>query len=236
MTPPARSHPPGKQLAFDLPIPPRMGVEDFLVGPTNEEAFETILRWPQWPDPVLRLEGPQGSGKTHLASIWATKAHAWIVPASEVTAERAPDLVAAGALVIEDVDRVLADEAGLFHLLNLARERRAGVLLTARLPLDSWKVRVPDLLSRLRLAPRVGLAQPDDSLLRILLVKRFVDRQIVVDASVVNYLAGRIERSFAALDAAVTELDRIALGNGRRVTRALAGEYIRSLETDANLF
>ena len=236
MKPPVRPQPPGRQLAFDLPIPPRMGVEDFLVGPTNEDAFETILLWPDWPDPVLRLEGPQGSGKTHLASIWATQAHAWIVPASDVTAERAPDLLAAGAIVVEDVDRSLADEAGLFHLLNLARERKTGVLLTARLPLDAWTVRTPDLVSRLRLAPRVWLAQPDDGLLRILLVKRFVDRQIVVDASVVNYLSSRIERSFAALDAAVLELDRIALGNGRRITRALAGEYVRSLETEAKLF
>lgn len=230
-TPPA-----GRQLAFELPIPPRMGVEDFLVGPTNEDAFETILRWPDWPDSVLRLEGPEGAGKTHLASIWATRAHGWLVPCSEVTTERAPDLLAAGAIVIEDVDRLLADEAGLFHLLNLARERRTGVLLTARAPLDAWQVSTPDLRSRLRLAPRVGLAQPDDTLLRILLVKRFLDRQIVVDASVVNYLADRIERSFAAIDAAVVHLDRLALGNGRRITRALAGEYVRSLETDAKLF
>lgn len=236
MKPPVRSRPPGQQLAFELPIPPRMGAEDFLVGPTNEEAFETILRWPDWPDPVLRLEGPEGSGKTHLAMIWATRAHAWIVPGSDVTAERAADLLAAGALVIEDVDRSLEDEAGLFHLLNLAREQRAGVLITARTPLDAWTVRTPDLRSRLRLAPRICLAQPDDSLLRILLVKRFIDRQIIVDASVVNFLASRIERSFAALDAAVLALDRMALGNNRRITRALAGEYIRSQETEAKLF
>lgn len=213
-----------------------MGAEDFLVGPTNEEAFERILRWPDWPDPVLRLEGPEGSGKTHLAAIWATRGHAWVVSAADIEAGRAPDMLAAGAIVIEDADRTLRDEAGLFHLLNLARERRAGVLLTSRKSLDTWGLATPDLVSRLRLAPRIGLAQPDDDLLRILFVKRFVDRQLVVDASVIRYLADRIERSFSAVDQAVLDLDRIALGNGRRITRALAADYIRARETEAKLF
>ena len=35
-------------------------------------------------------------------------------------------------LVVEDVDRAAYDEKALFHLLNLAREKRLFVLLSAR--------------------------------------------------------------------------------------------------------
>ena len=94
--------------------------EDFLVSPSNEQAYGLIESWPEWPDTILLLIGPRGSGKSHLASIWATNAHAWTVDASEITRDKVPHLVSNGALAIEDMDRGARDEAALFHLLNLA--------------------------------------------------------------------------------------------------------------------
>ncbi len=223
---------PPKQLAFDLPLDPRYGREDFLVSPSNERAYALVERWPDWPDTVLRLEGPPGSGKSHLASIWATDARGWTVDARAVTAERVPHLVSAGALVVEDADRGIADEAALFHLLNLARERRAFVLVTASSPPDAWGLRTPDLLSRLRLAPSVALDAPDDALLKAVLVKLFVDRQLVVDTTVVDSLALRIERSLARAAEIVGALDKEALSRGRRITRAMAGELVARLSPD----
>ena len=215
-----------KQLAFDLPLDPRYGREDFLVSPSNERAYGLIERWPYWPDTMLVLTGPPGSGKSHLASIWATGAHAWTVPASEVSGEAIPHLVSNGALVLEDVDRSARDEPALFHLLNHARERRAFVLATASGPAESWGLGTPDLLSRLRLAPSVALEAPDDALLKAVLVKLFIDRQLVVDTSVVEYLALRIERSLARAAEAVAALDREALSRGRRITRPMAAGLV----------
>jgi chromosomal replication initiation ATPase DnaA len=215
-----------KQLTFDLSLDPRFGREDFLVSPSNERAYALIERWPDWPDPVLVLVGPKGSGKSHLAAIWAGSAHAWTVDAFEVSGSRVPHLVSNGALVIEDADGSDRDEAALFHLLNLARERGACVLVTAAAPPDRWSLRTPDLLSRLRLAPSVSLDPPDDALLRAVLVKLFVDRQLVVDTTVVDYVALRIERSLARAAEVVAALDREALSRGRRITRPMAAEVL----------
>jgi chromosomal replication initiation ATPase DnaA len=215
-----------KQLAFDLPLDPRFGAEDFLVSPSNERAYGLVERWPDWPDTILRLTGPPGSGKSHLAAIWATRANAWTVDAADVVGGRVPHLVSQGALVIEDADRAERDEAALFHLLNLARERRCALLLTSAAPVERWELRTPDLLSRLRLAPSVVLDPPDDALLRSVLVKLFVDRQLVVDTSVVDYLALRIERSLARAREVVAALDREALSRGRRITRPMAAEVV----------
>ena len=77
-----------KQLAFDLPLDPRFGAEDFLVSPSNEQAYGQIESWPDWPDTILVLVGPRGSGKSHLASIWATNAHAWTIDATEITQDK----------------------------------------------------------------------------------------------------------------------------------------------------
>jgi chromosomal replication initiation ATPase DnaA len=214
---------PPKQLAFDLPLDPRYGREDFLVGPANEAAYALVEAWPDWPDTVLVLTGPPGSGKSHLASIWAGRAHAWTVPVSGVTGESVTHLVSNGALVIEDIDRAEGrDEAALFHLLNRARERKAPVLLTSARPVDALELRTADLRSRLRLAPGAEILSPDDALLRAVIVKLFVDRQLVVDLAVIDALALRIDRSLGRAREVVSELDRDALGRGRRITKLLA--------------
>jgi chromosomal replication initiation ATPase DnaA len=222
-----------KQLAFDLPLDPRFGAEDFLVSPSNEQAYGRIESWPDWPDTILVLVGPRGSGKSHLASIWATNARAWTIDASGITQDKVPHLVSNGALAIEDMDRGERDEAALFHLLNLAREKKASVLITSETQPDRWGLRTPDLLSRLRLAPSVSLEAPDDALLKAVLVKLFVDRQLVVDTSVVDYIALRIERSLAKASELVALLDKEALSRGRRVSRVIAAEILgAALETD----
>lgn len=213
---------PPRQLPLDLPLEPRFGREDFLVSPSNGQAYALIESWPDWPDRVLVLHGPPGSGKTHLAAIWAETAGARTIPAEQVCDDVVPDLLAEGALVIEDADRPHRDEAALFHLLNLARERQAYLLITAATPPAAWGLQVPDLLSRLRLAPSVALDPPDDTLLRAVLVKLFIDRQLVVDTTVVEYVALRIERSLARAAELVAALDREALSRGRRITRPMA--------------
>ncbi|MBM1173366.1 DnaA ATPase domain-containing protein [Microvirga arabica] len=224
-----------KQLAFDLPLDPRFGAEDFLVSPSNEQAYGLIESWPDWPDTILLLVGPRGSGKSHLASIWATNAHAWTVDAAAITHDKVPHLVSNGALAIEDMDEAERDEPALFHLLNLAREKKASLLITCETPPDRWGLKTPDLLSRLRLAPSTTLDAPDDALLKAVLVKLFVDRQLVVDTSVVDYIALRIERSLAKASEIVALLDREALSRGRRVSRAIAAEILGAAqETDEN--
>ena len=119
------------------------------------------------------------------------------------------------------------DERALFHVLNLAREQDAFVLLTARMPPAHWRVAIRDLESRLNALPIVGLTPPDDALLRAVLVKLFADRQIAVEQTLISYVATRIERSFAAARTVVGRLDVEAMRRKRALTRALAAEILR---------
>jgi chromosomal replication initiation ATPase DnaA len=81
----------------------------------------------------------------------------------------------------------------------------------------------------MRLAPSATIEPPDDGLLRAVLVKLFIDRQLVVDTAVIDALVLRMERSFAAARAVVDRLDRLALERGRRVTRPLVQEALAEL-------
>jgi chromosomal replication initiation ATPase DnaA len=216
-----------RQLAFALPHAESLTRDNFLEGPANATALGLIESWPEWPARTMLLVGPEGSGKSHLAAVWAEQAGARSTAAHALSAATVPAALATGALVVEDLKAGDFDERALFHLLNLAREEQAYLLITARTPPSSIEVELRDLRSRLRALPVVSLAEPDDLLFRALIVKFCADRQLAVDESVVGYLATRIERSYAAARHAVDQLDREALRLGRPATRALAAELWR---------
>jgi chromosomal replication initiation ATPase DnaA len=215
-----------RQLAFALPHAESLTRDNFLEGPANAAGLALIDSWPDWPNRAMLLVGPKGSGKSHLAAIWAEQSGARSTSAHALTPAEVPGALATGALVIEDLKSSDIDERALFHLLNLAREDSAFVLMTARVP--PTEVELRDLRSRLRAVPTVQLLPPDDHLFRALIVKFCADRQLTVDETVVSYLTTRLERSYAAVRQAVELLDTEALRLGRPVTRALAAELLRN--------
>ena len=215
-----------RQLTLDWPHPTSFAPEDFLAAPSNREALAAIERWPDWAGPMLLLVGPEGSGKSHLGALWAAKAGATRIEAARLSDADVAAAAASPAIVIEDVDEVGDEEARLFHIVNAALQGPRFALLTARAAPDAWGLRTPDLLSRLRLAPLVRIGAPDLALVRAVLMKLFADRQLVVEPKVIAYIALRIERSLAAARAVVAALDREALAQGRRVTRAMAAELL----------
>jgi chromosomal replication initiation ATPase DnaA len=215
-----------RQLALALEHAESFAREDFLAGPCNEGALDLIERWPDWPADAIALAGPEGSGKTHLATMWAAASGARVISARTLGEAKLPAALATGALVVEDGAATL-DERAMFHLINLAREEKAYLLFTARSVPSAWPVGLADLVSRLRALPVVTLQAPDDAMLRAVIVKLAADRQLVLDESVVRYLSTHIERSFAAARAAVVALDQEALRQGRPPSRALAAEMFR---------
>ena len=223
-----------QQLPLDLSHDVAMGREDFLEGPANEKALALIDQWPDWPSLWVLLAGPVGAGKSHLARIWQERSGACLISV-EVLSEHDPtELVRSGALVVEDADSQGRDDVALFHLLNAAKEAEASILMTARNWPDSWGVALPDLASRLRLTTPVELYEPDDLLLRMVLIKLFADRQLVVEPSVVDFIVLRMERSIASAQQIVGLLDQQALAHKRAITSRLAGEVLKSIERGDN--
>ncbi len=216
-----------RQLAFALPHAESLTRDNFLEGPANAAGIALVDAWPEWPNRIMLLAGPEGSGKSHLAAIWAEQTGARSTAAHALDPASVPGALATGALVVEDLKSADFDERALFHLINLAREDEAFVLITARVPPAALEIELRDLRSRLRAVPVVSLLTPDDHLFRALIVKFCADRQLAVDEAVVSYIATRIERSYAAVRQTVELLDSEALRLGRPVTRALAAELLR---------
>lgn len=218
-------------LPLDHPRRPGLSRDDFMVAPCNAVALAMLDGWRGWPRGKLVLTGPAGSGKTHLAHIWAEMAGARIIAAVDLADADIPAL-ATGPLVVEDVDDLASAEGeeALFHLHNLMRAEGHPLLLTGGRAVAGWPLRLPDLRSRLQQAQSAVLEAPDDALLTMLLVKLFADRQLQVPRQVIDYLTRRMDRSFDGARRVVAALDDASLAERRAITVRLAGEVLDKLD------
>ncbi len=194
----------------------------------NRQAVALIDLWPDWPASVVVLAGPPGSGKSHLASVWAERSDAVALDASDI-GQWMESAELSRPVLIDDAD-VGLDEHGLFHLINAARAAGTHVLLTSRTFASSWPVTLPDLASRLKAAATVEILEPDDHLLAAVITKLFADRQVEVEPHVVQFLVRRMERSLSAAIGLVERLDETALEQKTRITRPFAAQVMNALE------
>jgi chromosomal replication initiation ATPase DnaA len=217
------------QLVLNLPHRETWDEADFFITSRNEHALRLVNAWPDWQSPVSIVFGPPQSGKTYLAKIWQRRSKAHFLEASALGAHvwAAPYL----PLIVEDIDSGAFAETALFHHLNLAREHGSFILLTARTPPGQWDLSLPDLRSRIRSYPAVEIQQPDEEHLAALLLKHFSDRQIEITQEVISYLVARMERSMAAAQRLTAHIDKIALSEHRKITRAFAAKVFKELNT-----
>ena len=213
-----------QQLSFDLPAKTALGRDDFFVAPSNAMAVALLDPAFHWPSGKLVLTGPAGSGKTHLAHVWASQSGARILSASDLDEDQVPKL-AQGPVVVEDVPAVagnIAAQNALFHLHNLVLANGHALMLTGRAAPNLWQLTLPDLQSRVQAATHAELQAPDDALLAVVLAKLFNDRQVTPKADVIPYLVAHMDRSFAAAAMIVDQLDNLSLSEGRTLSRPLA--------------
>jgi chromosomal replication initiation ATPase DnaA len=215
-----------QQLLLDLPHRPALGRDDFLVTESNRAAVSLIDEWPHWPSHAAILVGPKGSGKSHLSNVWQQASQAAALPLAELQTPAVAALMASNALVLEDATPSHFDQTALFHALNQARQQKGYLLITSELEPKAWNVSLPDLASRLGALALVNILPPDDTLLRGVLVKLFVDRQINVDEAVISFILARMPRSLEAAQKLVAEVDRLALTAKAEITRPFVAKIM----------
>lgn len=209
------------QLVLPLPRhPPRYDRDAFLIAPTNETAWRAAQAWLASTEPSLIICGPPGCGKTHLATILANGSGRFLDWRDAAAGD--------GDLAI--FDHLPADNPKRF-LAALEERANGGVrtVLVGRGHPGEWAGGLKDLRTRLEAIPRASLDQPDEPLLRAVMVKAFGDRQIAVDAAVIEYAAPRLPRKFAAALAFVARADEEAARRKKKITVALAKEIVANL-------
>lgn len=184
-------------LPFDWPAPEKS--DAFIVTAANRLAVDGLDRSASWPVKAAILTGPRKSGRSLLGRIFAAKT---------------------GGTLIDDAEQ--HREADIFHRWNKAQEERRPLLVIAMSPPPIWKIKLPDLASRLTATPIFTLGEPDDVLAAMLLEKLLAQRGLQVLPEVVNYIIQRIDRSYLAIMRVLDALDTAALSQHRAITTKLA--------------
>ena len=221
------------QLPLDLQFISAADRDDFIIGECNRLATAWIDRWPDWPGQyrILNLVGAPASGKSHLAAIWSAR-----TGSVTLTGIAGGDAIAEGRnFVLDDVSGGNGwDEEALFHLVNRTANDDGSLLLLSRTPASRMKWRLPDLASRLRTVTVAKLEPPDDAILRQLLEKYFVARQLAISLPVLDYMVSRMERSFQAVQTIAAAMDRRSLAERRNLTLPLARDIMTEFADGAH--
>jgi chromosomal replication initiation ATPase DnaA len=187
------------QIALPLGWPPDPRDDAFLLSPSNTAAARLLDQWSDWPVMAAVLTGPRKSGRSLLARIFAAKS---------------------GGAIIDEAEKM--PEAALFHAWNRAQaERRPLVIVADALP-PAWRIALPDLRSRIAASPHAAIGAPDDELVRALLAHQFERRHVDARPDLIDWLAGRIERSHLAIHRVVDLLDQHAMERRKRLTIPMA--------------
>lgn len=219
-----------QQLVLPLDLPTSFQAKDFVVSTANEEAYMWVKCWPNWPMPCLVVYGDAGCGKTHLSHLWQEKAKAWCLKPREFKALSLSALLEAPPFFILEDAHLLEKGEKLFHLYNHLLTAKGGLLLLSRTPPAQWKIKLPDLESRLKALSTVKINPPDEILLGYVIQKLFNDLQVHVEGSVVAFLLSHIERSFESAKVWVGLLNEAATAQKRAITVPLAREILKEKE------
>ncbi|TNE42513.1 MAG: chromosomal replication initiator DnaA [Sphingomonadales bacterium] len=178
--------------------------DNFLIGEANHLALRHVEQWRDWPIPISILSGPARSGKSTLGRHF---------------------IALSDGEVIDDAERQ-GDEY-LFHQWNIARDSGRPLLLIAQNAPTQWNVTLPDLRSRLAAAPHIRIAEPDDMLVRQLIETGLARAGSAFSPDVPEWLARRIERSYAAVADLLVRLNSLSLAASRKISVPMLKEALQ---------
>ena len=217
-----------KQLYFDMPSKTSFDLENYMVSNSNNFAFDMIVKMLKNKIEVGVITGPAFSGKTHLSRILLNN----IENNNALYFDRdyqnlTSKIETSKLLIIENIDKVMKDNAEeqLFHIINSVKENKKKLLMTSRKPISEIKIQLEDLKSRLNSILEAKINQPDDELVRLILIKIFNDKQLKVNPDVVNYLLQRIDRSYESINNFIKKIDEFSLEKGRKITVNLVSGF-----------
>jgi len=201
--------------------------DDFLVSSSNKEAYKLVNSWPEWRSRKIIIFGDRGTGKTHLSKIWQKNTSAIILNLNQLKKIKFESFFKKkNIFIIENIsdffDKINKKEKNnlekqLLHFYNLIEEKKGYLLLTSLIAPKLWKISLPDLKSRILSSIAVKIKKPNDQLLSSVLVKLFVDKQILIDKKIIKFIVYRSERSFANLENIVNKIDKQSLITKKKI-------------------
>ena len=227
-----------KQQAFSFSAKKDMRIDDFMVSDCNKSAFMMVNSWPDWNSSGLIIYGPKGSGKTHLAHIFSDIVKSYCgkpmqIPfydSTQIKMNNIQRICNSSQVIIVENLQANVDQEALFHLFNYYNTEGKYILWTSDTAPSRLNFGLKDLQSRLNTLPIAEIKEPDDTMLRSLVIKLFYDRQLTISPEILEYIINNTERSFAYVEDLIREIDEISLEYKMAVNYKIIKEAIKNLK------
>ena len=216
------------QLILKFPAYQAYKKQDFYVSPSNQEAYDFINSWPQWIKRIINIYGPSGSGKSHLAYILQNKTSCLQIDSNKISEKTFLKFKTKEALIIENLDEKVSEKL-LFSLWNTALHDNKYFLITSINPINSFKFKLNDLVSRANSSLIIGINLPSDDLISVIIAKNFSDKQIKVEKKHIDYIIKRIDRSYEKISQFILTLDKYSLKKGSPFNLKLIKEVLKMI-------
>tara|TARA_B100002052_G_scaffold290901_1_gene310142 strand:- start:612 stop:1283 length:672 start_codon:yes stop_codon:yes gene_type:complete len=218
-----------KQLYFEMPNKSALGIEDYMITDSNNFAFDLIIKMVKGEINFGLISGPPYSGKTHLSKILVKNTINYKSLYIDRDYQNILDkFESSDILILENIDKVKYDksEQDLFHIINLVKESNKKLLMTSRKSISEIDLSLEDLKSRLNSIIEAKIKEPDDQLMKLILIKIFNDKQLKINPNVIDFLMSRLVRSYESINLFIEKIDKFSLERGKNITIPLINDLL----------
>ena len=99
--------------------------------------------------------------------------------------------------------------------------------MTSRKPISEIDLNLEDLKSRLNSILEAKIKEPDDQLMKLLLIKIFNDKQLKINPNIIDFLVSRLERSYESINLFIEKIDKFSLEKGKKITIPLINDLLK---------
>ena len=219
-----------KQLYFEMPNKKALGIEDYIITDSNNFAFDLIVKILKGETDFGLISGPPYSGKTHLSKILIKNARNYKTLYFDRDYQNILDrLETSDILILENIDKVKHNksEQDLFHIINFSKENNKKLLMTSRKPISEIDLNLEDLKSRLNSILEAKIKEPDDQLMKLILIKILNDKQLKINPNVIDFLVSRLERSYESINLFIEKIDKFSLEKSKKITIPLISDLLK---------
>ena len=204
------------QLTFKFPFKTNYFEEDFYVSKNNFSAYKLIESWPKWSSRYVNIFGPSGCGKTHLANIFKKKINSFFIKASELSNNSLSLIKLKECLIIDEYQNNI-EEKLFYSMLNQCHQSNQYIIVNSLKPIKTFVIELNDLKSRFDSFIDIGIDLPTDDLIRVILTKNFSDKQVKIEAKLLEYILKNIHRSYEDIFDLIDKVDTLSLSTGKPI-------------------
>lgn len=212
-----------EQLPFLLETRKMMARDDFFISNCNMDAVSWIDNFPEWNSNFATIiYGKKSSGKTHLCWLFSEKTNAKVYDAVNIKYTDFQDVIPINNVVaIDNIDLLFNDEIGeenLLHIINYAQECNTLLFLTTGICIEKDTIKLDELRDKLKQIPQTIIYEPDDELIKMLILKKFMDLNIAITPEIIDYIATHTDRTFENIIKVVEKINYKSLSEKHKIT------------------